>query len=313
MFETVNKVHKKNNKNRFLIFLDIVYCGIKYQAGYTDYYLFEMYNLNKKQRKTIITRGINNSFIKKYNDPTLKYIFNNKIEFNKKFTKYLNRDWLMISDNFDEFQSFTKKHKKFMAKPIDGQCGVGIELVEIKKQDLSELFNQLLEKKQFLLEEVATQCSEISKLHPTSINTLRVVTLKGKVVTAYIRIGNKNKVVDNFNNDGLAAPINIQTGIIEYPAIDKHDHLFTKHPITKIEIIGLTIPRWNDVVNLCEEASRVVPEMGYVGWDVCVGTKKVFLIEANEFPGHDIYQLPPHRTNGIGLYPMFKSALEEEK
>jgi len=314
MFDTVNKVNKKNKKNRFLIFFDIVYCGIKYQAGYTDYYLFEMYNLNKEQRKTIITRGINNSIIKKYNKPEYKNIFNNKIEFNQRFEKYLNRDWFVVNENnFNEFKIFIKKHNKFIAKPVDGQCGVGIELIEIKKGQEKAQFNKLLENRQFLIEEVAIQCKEISELHPTSINTLRVVTLKGHVVTAYIRIGNKNKIVDNFNNEGLAAPINVKSGVIDFPAIDKHDHLFKVHPITKVEIVGFKVPKWESVIKLCEESSKVISEIGYIGWDVCVGINEVFLIEANEFPGHDIYQLPPHRTNGIGLYPAFKKVLEEEK
>ena len=41
-FKTIKKIHIKSNKNSFIIFIDIIYCGIKYQAGYTDYDLFEM-------------------------------------------------------------------------------------------------------------------------------------------------------------------------------------------------------------------------------------------------------------------------------
>ena len=47
-FSTINEVHQKNNKNRIYIFFDIIYCGIKYQAGYIDYKLFEMYKMNNK-------------------------------------------------------------------------------------------------------------------------------------------------------------------------------------------------------------------------------------------------------------------------
>ena len=57
-FDTINLVHKRSKKNRLLIFFDIIICGFKYQAGYMDYNLFEMYNMNSKERKTIITRGI---------------------------------------------------------------------------------------------------------------------------------------------------------------------------------------------------------------------------------------------------------------
>ena len=72
-FCTVNEVKQKTGKSKIFIFFDIVYCGLKYQAGYLDYLLFEMYKLNKNQRKTILTRGINNAYIKKYNNPNYTY------------------------------------------------------------------------------------------------------------------------------------------------------------------------------------------------------------------------------------------------
>ena len=71
-FECINYVHDKTGKNKISIFFDIVHCGLKYQAGYSDYKLFEMYDLNETQRATIITRGINNSLVKKYNNPVYK-------------------------------------------------------------------------------------------------------------------------------------------------------------------------------------------------------------------------------------------------
>ena len=309
MFEIIDKVSKKTGKNKYIIFLDIIICGIKYQAGYMDYNLFEMYNLNPKQRKTIITRGINNSLVKKYNN--LEYIkyFNNKLLFNKKFNKYLSREWLeLTTENFDEFEKFTKRHKEIIVKPLDQACGKGIEKIKVNKDNIKEVYSNLLETKRTLIEEVAVQCKEISNLHPSSINTMRIVTLNKQIVAAYLRIGNNGNVVDNFNHDGLAAPINIETGVIDYVAIDKKGNLYDKHPITNENILNFKLPKWEQVKEFVIKASHEIPEMGYVGWDVCLGKDTPFLIEANEFPGHDIYQLPPHRKDGIGMLPKFKEA-----
>lgn len=309
-FKTINTLHQKTNKSRIHLFFDIIYCGIKYQAGYLDYSLFEMYDLNKKQRKTIITRGINNGFVHKYNNPLYTKYFNNKVLFINKFTKYIDRDYLKLNTtNYEMFNKLLKKHKKLICKPINLQCGKGIIIVKNQK-DNKEIYQRLLKNKQLLVEELLTQCDEINRLHPTSINTLRVVTINHKVVTAYIRIGNNNNIVDNFNSEGMAAPININTGKIEFPAIDKFDNLYYKHPITKEKIVGLTIPRWDEVVKMVEEASYVIKQVKYVGWDVCVGKNKLYLVEGNEFPGHDIYQLPPHRKDGIGLLPVFQEAMK---
>ena len=62
-----------------------------------------------------------------------------------------------------------------------------------------------------------------------------------------------------------------------------------------------------------EEITKEIPEVGYVGWDVCLGMKDPFLIEANEFPGHDLYQLPVHRNDNYGVLPLFEEAMKEGK
>ena len=305
-FKTINFIHNKTKKSRVFIFFDIIYTGIKYKAGYVDYRLFEMYNMNDYEKSTIITRGVNNNYIKTLNDPEESKIFHNKVLFNEKFKKYLNRDYLYIDENkYKEFNLFCDKHNKFIVKPVDQSCGKGIEIITTNKNNRKKIFNELLDNKQLLIEELAIQCDTLKKIHPTSVNTLRVVTIGGEVVAAFIRIGNYNNVVDNFNHGGMTAPINIDTGKIEYPAIDKDENLYYNHPITNCDIVGVEIPLWKDVKKLCKDASSLVPKVNLVGWDVCVGKNKPFLIEANEFPGHDIYQLPPHRSGNIGLKTIF--------
>lgn len=312
MFNVIDEINKKTKKNKVLLLFDIIYCGIKYQAGYMDYKLFEMYNLNKKERSTIITRGINNSIIKKYNNPEYIHYFSSKIDFNKKFNKYLLRDWMEINENnFDIFKSFTKLHPNIVVKPISESCGKGVEILNVNNNNCKKIFNELLESKRILIEEVATQCEEIGKLHPNSINTIRIVTLNQKIVVAFLRIGNNNNIVDNFNHEGLVAPINIETGIIDYLAIDKKGNLYEKHPLTNEDILWFKIPKWPRIKRFVENASKEVPEVGYIGWDVSLN-KDPFLIEGNEFPGHDLYQLPPHRTNNIGLMPIFAKAMKED-
>lgn len=312
-FNTLNDVHKKTGKNKVYIFFDIIICGFKYQAGYIDYNLFEMYNMNRYERSTVITRGINNEIIKKYNDPEYMKIFNDKIKFNERFNKYLKRDWLELTgNNKKEFAKFCEKHPKFVAKPTKESCGKGVEIIDSTDKKIYDLYNELYNNKQILVEEIAVQCKKLSDLHPDSINTLRVVTLKGMVVTALLRIGNNHNNVDNFNHEGLCVPIDIEDGIVKYQAIDKKGNLYDKHPITKKEIVGFKVPKWNEVKKICEQAALEIPQVGYIGWDVCVTKDDICFIEANEFPGHDLYGLPPHRTNNIGLLPKFQEAMKKE-
>lgn len=313
MFRTINEIHKKTNKNRIVLFFDIVYCGIRYQAGYLDYSLFEMYNLNSKQRKTILTRGINNSFIKKYNDPSYTHIFNNKNEFNEYFKDFIKRKWMVVDGhNKKEFQKFIKDKDQIIIKPLDGTHGDRIEKLDTKQKNIYE---HILETKAYLVEEVVKQDKTMQNLNSSSINTVRVITVfknnKAYIVAAYIRIGN-GKIVDNFNNGGMSAPINVDTATVEFPALDKKGNLYEKHPLTNTPIIGFKIPKWDEIQKLVTEAGKIVPQVRFVGWDVCISEHGPLLIEGNNFPGHDIYQLPPHRKDGIGVLPQFERILNEE-
>lgn len=310
MFRTIKEIHQKTGKNTVLLFFDTVYCGIKYQAGYLDYSLFEMYNLNSKQRKTILTRGINNAYIKKYNDPSFTHIFNYKNEFNDAFHDFIKRDYLVVNEkNEDEFNKFIKNKKQIIIKPLDGTHGDRIEKLDTKTPNL---YKYILKTKAYLVEEVVIQNKIMNHLNSSSINTVRAITVfkdnKAYIVAAYLRIGN-GKVVDNFNNGGMAAPINVETATVDFPALDKKGNLYEVHPLTKTPIIGFKIPQWDKIQELVTEAGKVIPEVRFVGWDVCISDHGPLLIEGNNFPGHDIYQLPPHRKDGIGVLPQFEKVL----
>ena len=276
-----------------------------------DYDLFEMYNLSKEQRNTYITRGRNNEIVSKYNNKEYFHIFENKDEFNTLFKDYIKRDWVKVKDTpKEDVIAFMKKHSEFMAKPIDGGCGHGIEKINTSNyKSLNEIYDKLTdENNNFELEEVIKQHPEVSKIYPDAINTVRVVTiLKDNVphiICAYFRIGN-GKYVDNFNSGGMVAPVNELTGEVMDRAIDKKKNLYENHPQTGSKIKGFKFPDWDKAISMCKEASKVVPQMGYIGWDVCFTPNGPIFVEGNEFPGHDIYQLPEHTPNKIGMMPKF--------
>jgi len=314
MFSYVGIVAKKTNRSKIIIFFDMVWCGLVYQAGYVDYDLFEMYNLNSAQRKTIVTRGINNSFIKRFNNPNYYELFRNKKKFNEIFESYLGRKWLDIDNcSIEEFREFLSGLDEVILKPSEGTHGKGIEKLKLEHKDIESLFAEWKERyKNYLVEEVVKQHPIVDKLHPNSVNTCRVISLLKEgtvhIVATYVRVGN-GKIVDNFNNGGMVVPVNKETGIIQYPALDKAGNLFEVHPLTGVDIVGFQLPMFQEALDLVREAGTLVPQIGLVGWDVAFSPKGPLFIEANEFPGHDIYQLPPHRTDGIGMLPEFEKIL----
>ena len=205
----------------------MIYCSIKYLAGYMDYLVFNFEDLNAKQRSTFITRGVNNAYIKKMNQPAYYDKFNNKILFNQIFKKYIKRDFLNLQEaTVEDSTQFIEKYHVIIVKPIDLQCGKGIDACQ---ENVKELYNKLKQNGQILVEEAVVQAKEMNQLFPYAVNTLRIVTArvndKTTILFRALRIGNGKNVVDNFNHGGMVAPINVETGIVDYPAIDKEGNV----------------------------------------------------------------------------------------
>lgn len=309
MLEKINLIHDKTKMSKTKIFMDMQKCARRYGAGYMDYDLFEMYNLTDEQRNTYLTRGRNNNFVTKYCDLSTLHYFQNKDEFNATFNKYLKRDWIKVNGTLKEdIVKFLEKHSTFMAKPIDGGCGKGIEKIKTSDyKSLDELYEYLVKPEHnFELEEVINQHPEVAKIYPNAINTVRIVTvvttkngksllsipkeerknveLEPHIICAYFRIGNNGKCVDNFNSGGMVAPVDEFTGTVSQLAIDKQKNVYEKHPQTGETIKGFKFPYWSEALELCKEACQEIPEMGYVGWDVAFTEAGPLFVEANEFP-----------------------------
>lgn len=205
MFKIAKAISKKIHKNMFFIIIDMIKCGITYQAGYYDYQEFEFYNLNKEERKTYLTRGKNNEIVKRFNDKSSFHKFENKAEFNKIFNDYLKRNWMVLNDNnFTEFEKFFKDNKSIIVKPIDDEGGRGVEkFVYSNDLDCKSLYKKLIDNGQLLIEECIKQNKDMNILYDKSVNTMRMFTFykngKSYFLQAVLKIGNGG-VVDNFSS-----------------------------------------------------------------------------------------------------------------
>lgn len=76
-------------------------CALKYNAGYVDYKIAQMYRLNDAQRKTQITRGLSNQIVRRMNDKAYWYLFDDKATFNELFKEEVGRGWMKLSPATD--------------------------------------------------------------------------------------------------------------------------------------------------------------------------------------------------------------------
>ena len=317
MWKTTKILKERSGKSRLWLLCDMLRCALKYNAGYVDYKIAEMYRLTDEQKKTQITRGLSNTIVRRMNDKAYWYLFDDKATFNRLFKDEVNRDWIELSDelSLEDWKAFLDRNDDLICKPLEGSSGVGIERhTKEEWRGREEAFLQeLREKKIGIVEERVIQHPKMAEMCPTSVNTIRVATLLGDkkegIVYAYIRIGN-GKVMDNVDCGGMAAPINLDTGVISGVGANKAGEAFEFHPMTGKRIPGTQIPYWEEVKAMCLKAMHVVPQVRFVAWDVAITPDGPVFIEGNSFPSHAIPQFAAHFPDGVGILPRFEAFID---
>lgn len=314
MMRSVESVCQRSGKSKAAVMADMAGCALFYSAGYMDYDLFALENTNARQRRTFVVRGVNDSYVGALNEEAYRHIFNNKDEFNAAFEKYLGRDWLRFDPADPEaFYTWLKGRGVIIAKPRDGMCGKGVEkLAPADYPDPAVLFEHLRDNGCGVVEECLKQHPDMDAMYPGSVNTVRLVTVltRGEVhlMCAYVRIGNGSHV-DNFGAGGMLAKADKDSGVLTFDAVDNAGVIYQNHPVTGTKIKGFQVPLWAECVELAKQAALTVPQIGYVGWDIGITPEGPVLIEGNEFPGHNIYQIPAHTPDRTGLKPLFDAVI----
>ena len=319
-FEKMNHVmdivKEKCGQSKFRSFFDILWCAARYGAGYYDYVMFGFYNMNGKQRDTYLTRVRNKKVIDMMNDFSYTDEFDDKLVFNQNFARFLGRKTLNgETATAEELAAFLEGQEAIFAKINHGDCGRGVQKLYVKDYESPEaMLDYIHENKLVVLEQVLPQHEDMARLHPSSVNCMRIVTdlVDDTVHIAYVvvKMGRGGGVCDNSGQGGILCRVDESTGKICSVATDDYFNVFDKHPDTGIEFIGYQIPLFQEAIALAKEAALVVPQIRHVGWDMAITPDGPAIIEGNDFPGTDLCQLAPHYPEKCGLWPYYKRILK---
>jgi putative polysaccharide biosynthesis protein len=146
----------------------------------------------------------------------------------------------------------------------------------------------------------------IASIAPSALSTIRIATCRSpggeiELFPPVIRMPTNGSIVDNFAQGGLAAPVDLASGKICGPAIQKNKSLgivsHEHHPNTQARLRGFQIPFWPEAVTLAKLAHSAFPTLHFVGWDIAILPKLPVVLEGNVFWDVDLTVLP----HGISL------------
>lgn len=258
----------------------------------------EYYNLNFVKRtinnqKTFITTGSNINAYSKLNDRSFHHLYINKDEFNEKYSEFIARDWIRLSQSREQIYSFFKRHRDVIIKPKDGDSGKGIVVVrDSSKLTVSEIDHLICGNESGIAEELLYNHPKLNELNESSLNTMRIVTVrngeKADILFAGIRFGAKGSEIDNISMGGHIAPIDTVSG-----EICGHSH--TKKTVTAdnqedSDHVGFQIPMWDELNEYLQKLTSVVPEMRYMAWDIAITERGFATIEGNHSSGNTVIQ-----------------------
>lgn len=193
-------------------------------------------------------------------------------------------------------------------KPSIGTVGgKGILFWNNSKETANQL-NELIDGyKNVIIQEVVRQSDTLAQLHPSSLQTVRIMTLytagETSIVSVVLRMGRGNSQVDNVSAGGIAVGVDEKGALRKY-AFDVNGNRFDKHPTTNVVFEGIQIPSFTEC---CDMVKSLAPRLGrtqrLISWDLSLDyMNNPVLIEANLTYGQlDFHQM----CNG----PLFKDKI----
>lgn len=293
---------------------DMMWCNLRYGAmDSRDYLLFEFWKKNSRERNSFFTKRRYFRLIKHFDKETFCHP-NGKAFLYKKYADFIKRDWMLVDASTEEnsISEFFTRNSHVLVKPMSSEQGQGIFIVSRNDDEERTRLYENSKKCSLILEEVCCNCSELNRINSNSLNTLRVYTIVRKdgeieIPSVSLRCGCGDNVVDNWGSGGVGYPVDIETGIVYAPGVDKKGRKHIFHPGTDVIMPGFVIPRFKEACEMARQIVRKDMKVVFAGHDIAILPDRLELIEVNFPGGHDFLQT----LDQIGKNKLMQSILQK--
>lgn len=239
---------------------------------------------------------------------------------------YYKREMIAISgeeNDFEVFSDFVSRHPVFVVKPSNFWWGLGVHKASLDMygNDPRRAYDSILNEgteiiklnssrnPKMVLEELIVQDESMARLHEASVNAIRATAVRGKdgkihVYHPWLKAGMNGTFVASAVLNGFDAEIDAETGIVISDGFQESGNIFEVHPDSGIRIKGFQIPRWQEMLTMVDELMALLPEYGYVGWDLVLTPDGWVVMEGN-YAGEFMFQL----INGRGYLREFEDLI----
>lgn len=300
-------LHKQDKQySRCSYYITFFWAYMIRRIGLDELGYYRYMDRTSKERKQIVPRRENLKFIRKVNNVTDTSVLSDKMKCYNYFRKYYKRDVMAVSadkvaseETIKDFIEFVHHHGVVIVKPLAECEGKGVQSIDEHTYSDSLLKEIIIGYKGgYMAEECVHQHPFMSAVHPQSVNTIRINTVKYddevEVYWPSWRVGQGDAVVDNYSAGGISIPIDKETGKT-ICAISKDGNRFTHHPDTGLSLVDVQIPKWDELCDIVKEMAMALTDMAFVGWDMALTPEGWVVIEANYEPDNKAWQMTSSR------------------
>lgn len=195
--------------------------------------------------------------------------------------------------NLEKAEALLKMQPEVIVKPTIGFWGGnGVEFYNTSSE-MDKIKKILLDKnkKRVIIQDLVKQHFELAKMHPQSLNTVRIYSLLMDdgvhILSSSLRMGANNSRIDNVSaNSGIIAGVKEDGSLKETAYFDLYSGIKTdRHPQGML-LSEIKVPSYDKMIETVKRAAQYAGNFRLVGWDLSVDEGgDVVLIEANMLLG----------------------------
>jgi hypothetical protein len=219
----------------------------------------------------------------------------------------------------EDVKAFLRNDARYplFAKPVEGRESVGSARIDAigadgrdlhlgngKVVDLDVFVREIVQDypEGYIFQTAIHQHEALSAITGPIIGTMRYITIWDgdwpRLLYAVWKIPAPGAMSDNYWQSGsLVGKLERETGkllgVRRGMAHQIED--LTEHPVSGASFDGFVFPHWQEIERVACDAHAIFPEFGLVGWDMAVGPDGPIIVEANDNPFHNLYQITHDR------------------
>ena len=292
-------VHTEFKISKATLWVSPFLASVKYNISLSEYFMFRFWEKKRDERILWAGTGFMYEYQLMMNPRPHRKTLLDKAEFLEHNARFVTHHWYHVENgDFDSLRWFLERiNGKIVLKNVTGNCGAGVKVADSSKEKTEDIITLAKTNKLTLAEEYVYQHTDLMRLSPSGLNTVRIFTqIAGEeviILGARLRIS-IHSIVDNLAAGNMAAVIDEKTGVILLPAvysdITKNPAFF--HPVTKVAIVGFQVPMWQEVIEKVKAIALHNKANRSVGWDIAITDYGVDFIEGNHDWCKLVYQLP---------------------